>query len=268
MANSFHLHSADGLQLAGYEWRPPGTPVAHVLLVHGQGEHLGRYEFLGEVLAESGVRCVGVDLRGHGISAGRRGHVRRWSDYVMDVEAVAELLPEHFTLLGHSMGGLVALDYLAAHQERVRGMVLSGPLLGVAIEAPAWKTSLAHVLSRVLPSLRLASGIPMQELCTDADAVAMYERDSLRVKTITPRWYTEMLAAVERVWRDIDTFRTPLHLHVASLERIVDAAAMERLFKHWPGEKRRWEWEGGKHEILQEPFRQGVVAAMLEGIHG
>ena len=266
MASHFHVEAADGTELAGYEWRPEGEPSAHVLLIHGQGEHLGRYEYLGEVLAESGVRTVGVDLRGHGMSQGRRGHIKRWSDYVMDVHACADLLPEKFALIGHSMGGLIALSYLTAYAQRVRSLVLSGPLLGVAIAAPAWKTKMAGLLSRTLPGLSLASGIPLEDLCTDPEAVDLYAQDSLRVSTITPRWLTEMEAAVAQVWRSVDSFTTPLSLHVASLECIVDPAAMDQLYERWPADKRRWLWKGGKHEILQEPFRQGVVAAMLEGI--
>jgi acylglycerol lipase len=268
MANNFHLHAADGTQLAGYEWRPDGEPSCNALIIHGQGEHLGRYDYLGEVLAESGVRCIGVDLRGHGMSKGSRGHVKKWSDYVQDVSAAAEMLPETFPVIGHSMGGLIALSYLAAQPQRVRNLVLSGPLLGVAVAAPAWKTAMAGVLSKVLPGLHLASGIPLNDLCTDPEAVALYEKDSLRVKTITPRWYTEMQAEIDRIWQQLPNFTTHLSLHVAELESIVDAKQMERLYEAWPATKRRWYWQGGKHEILQEPFRQGVVAAMLEDIRG
>ncbi|MDP7061311.1 MAG: alpha/beta hydrolase [Planctomycetota bacterium] len=266
MANNFHLQAADGTELAGYEWRPEGEPTCNVLLIHGQGEHLGRYDYLGEVLTESGVRTVGVDLRGHGMSKGRRGHVKKWSDYVQDVAAAAEMLPETFPVIGHSMGGLIALSLAAAQPERVRNLVLSGPLMGVAVAAPAWKTAMAGVLSSVLPGLQLASGIPLNELCTDPEAVALYEKDGLRVKTITPRWFTEMQAEIARIEQHLPHFTIPLSLHVAEHETIVDAAANERLYAAWPTAKKRWYWQGGKHEILQEPFRQGVVAAMLEDI--
>ena len=80
MHHNFHLTTSDGVQLAANEWRPEGTPLMSVMLVHGQGEHMGRYHLFGEVLAENGVRCIGVDLRGHGISQGKRGHVKKWSD--------------------------------------------------------------------------------------------------------------------------------------------------------------------------------------------
>lgn len=264
----FHLEAADGTRLAGRSWRPQGTAEHHVLLVHGYGEHLGRYDYLGECLAEQGVRTVGVDLRGHGLSKGLRGHVRRWSDYGQDVSAVAELLPPGFTLLAHSMGGLVALDWLRDHADPVKQLVLSGPLVGEAVENPAWKKAMATTLSRILPWVPVASGIPLADLSTDADEVALFERDSLRVKTVTPRWYTEMLTAMDRVWKHVPQYVTPMHLHVAGDERIIDRAALDRLHEAWPATKERWIWEGGRHEILKEPFREGVVAAMLQGIRG
>lgn len=264
----FHVEAADGTRLAGRGWRPQGTAEHHVLLVHGLGEHLARYDYLGESLAEAGVRMVGVDLRGHGLSKGRRGHIKRWKDYVQDLDAVAELLPPHFTLLAHSMGGLVALDYLREHGDRVRNLVLSGPLVGEAVDNPKWKKSMAQVLSNLLPWIPVPNGIPMPDLCTDAEQVALFESDSLRVKTVTPRWYTEMLATVERMWKCLPEFHQPMHLHVAGEERIIDRAALDRFYEAWSGPKQRWVWEGGCHEILHEPFREGVVAAMLEGIRG
>ena len=268
LPNLFHLEAADGTQLAGREWRPAGEAEHHVLLVHGLGEHLGRYEYLGESLAEQGVRVVGVDLRGHGLSKGQRGHVRRWADYCADVDAVAELLPARCTLLAHSMGGLIALDWLRTRADRIGQLVLSGPLVGEAVDNPAWKKAMAATLSRILPRIPVANGIPMPDLCTDQEEVALFERDSLRGKTVTPRWYTEMLAAVERVWKHLPDYATPMHLHVASDERIIDRDALDRLHEGWQAPKERWIWEGGRHEILKEPFREGVVAAMLEGIRG
>ena len=77
-----------------------------------------------------------------------------------------------------------------------------------------------------------------------------------------------MQAEIGRIWQRLPNFATPLSLHVAELESIVDAKEMERLYEAWPASKKRWYWQGGKHEILQEPFRQAVVAAMLEDIRG
>lgn len=268
LPNLFHIETKDGVQLAAREWRPPGEAEHHVLVVHGFGEHMGRYEYLGECLAEQGVRTVGMDLRGHGLSKGLRGHVRRWSDYGLDVSAAAEMMPPKCTLLAHSMGGLIALDWLRENQDRIGQVILSGPLVGEAVDNPAWKKTMASTLSHLLPWVPVASGIPLRDLSTDAEEVALFERDSLRVKTVTPRWYTEMLKAIDRVWEFMPQYTSPMHLHVAGDERIIDRKALDRLYAEWPADKERWIWEGGRHEILKEPFREGVVAAMREGIAG
>ncbi len=265
-AQTYHLNSQDGTQLSVRDWRPDGPPQHQLLLVHGLGEHLGRYEGLGEALAGRGVRCLGVDLRGHGMSRGRRGHIRRWQDYVLDIAAAAEQLEAPYNLFAHSMGGLVALDFLQQHADSVRKIILSGPLVGEAVKNPEWKKKMGLILSKVLPWVPVANGIPMEDLCTDSAQVSLFENDSLRVKTITPRWYSEMLDAVERMWEYLPNYTTQMDLHVAGEERIIDRQALDRFFEQWPAEKKRWIWEGGRHEILQEPFREGVIAAIFEGL--
>jgi len=262
------VRAADGTALHARRWAALGIERARVLLVHGLGEHLGRYEETGADLASRGLRVQGCDLRGHGLSGGHRGHVERWSDYHLDLDAVCPEPP--FAVLGHSMGGLIALDWTLARLRNPSlgrtpcALVLSGPLLGVAVELPAWKRAAAGCLNRLAPRLQLANEIPLPDLCTDAGVVAAYEADPLREGRSTPRWYVEMQAARRRVRKGWAEFTMPAQFHLAGDERIVDAAEIEWASSTWPVTCSLQRWPDGRHELLQEPFRAELRAKISE----
>lgn len=264
------VRARDGTRLLRRRWLPPtGTATrARLLVVHGLGEHLGRYEEAGAFFAERGFATSGCDLRGCGLSDGRRGHVRRWTDFHQDLDACAPAAP--FAVLAHSMGGLVALDWVRARFQAPAAeslpfaLVLSGPLLDVAVPIAAWKKSVAGILSRWAPGLRMRSGVPLPLLCTDSAVVAAFERDPLRDPKSTPRWYVEMQRARARVLDALPAMRVPAQFHLAGDERIVSAEAVQAGFDNWGGPKELVRWPRGRHEILHEPFRQEVLARMAD----
>ncbi len=265
MHHNFHITTKDGLQLAANEWRPDGTPLMSVMLIHGQGEHMGRYHLVGETLAENGVRVIGVDLRGHGISEGKRGHVKRWSDYFCDLDAVAELLPAQYAIIGHSMGGLLALGFGLRNQDRVSSIAVSGPLLGVSIQPAAWKEALSGILSAIAPGLPFDSEIPMNELCSDPEAVQRFNNDALRVGTVTPRWYIEMKKEIEQVFKMAPLAKTPLFAHVGENESIVDPEMVSEIHKIWGQQSKSITvWPDCWHELFQEPSAVGIISRIFE----
>jgi len=264
-SNEAPRSASDGTRLAAYCWRPEVPAIGRVLLVHGLGEHLGRYQGIASALAATGLEVAGVDLRGFGRSGGRRGHVRRWHDYATDLDAALGILsPGPVVLLAHSMGGLVALDWLQTSPQASRStaLILSGPLVGNAIHPPAWKHHLASTLSLLCPILPFPNGIPIEDLCSVPGEVEAFRKDPLRVGTVTPRWYTEMQAALKRVWAFLPQARLPLQLHIAGEERIIDKQALERLAANWTAPITRLDWPLLYHEILHEE-RQAEVAAQM-----
>lgn len=256
--NPFSIDSQDGTKLHGTEWLPDGSPHGELLLIHGYAEHLGRYSFLGENLAHCGWRVRGVDLRGHGQSAGKRGCLRSWQDYVRDVEAAAGSLTPPFTVLAHSMGGPVALDFIRHHPQSVRALILSSPLLGVAVPAPAWKEALGKVVSRWIPDLRMKSGIDPSWISRDPVDIEEYAKDALIFDTASARWFTEMTDAVERCQQNAGKFSTPMLLHAGEGDRIVSTPASERFFEAYGGPKEKHIWPRGQHELFHDLEKEQV----------
>lgn len=246
----FTAQSADGTALRCCDWRPDGEPRRHLLLAHGLGEHLGRYEHVGAHFAEAGIRVLAPEMRGHGLSGGRRGHVRRWSEYGADLQAAAELLPADHALYAHSTGALVALDHYAATGQHPQRMVFTSPLVGVAVPAPAWKKLLARPLAVLWPTLPLSNEIRLEDLSTDPEAVEGYRIDALRVPTVTPAWYREMNRALDRLWRR-PLPDAALQLHLADDERLIDRDSLARLERAWPGLIAVHRWPA-RHELHQD----------------
>lgn len=261
---------ADGLLLHARAWAAP-EPRAALLVAHGLGEHAGRYATLAADLAVRGVSVYAPDHRGHGRSPGARGHVGRFAELVDDFEAfrrhVAAALPPGFPvfLLGHSLGGLVALRHLEEHPDAgYAGAVLSAPLLGVALRPPAWKTSLAGLLSRLAPALRLGSGIDAADLSTDEAVVAAYRADPLVHPWITSRLYTEIQAAMRLAVERRDRIRAPLLFVVPGDDRIVLAGATEAFARGLARGAEVRRFPGFRHESLNERERAAVVAEIAE----
>jgi lysophospholipase len=258
------LRAADGVRLHHASWLPH-DPRAVLLVSHGHGEHGGRYAELARFLAERGVAVHAVDHRGHGRSGGPRGHVDRFGDYVRDLEAWRRAViaghPPRLPvfLLGHSLGGLIAIRHLQAHPAAFAGAILSAPLLGIAVRAPRWKTALSGLLSRVLPRLPFGNELDPSMLSTAPGYLEAYRADTLLHPTITPRLYTEMVRAMDDAFRAPESIRVPLLVLAPTGDRVVAPEAVARFASACPGDVQVRRYEGFQHEALNEAERHRVM---------
>jgi alpha-beta hydrolase superfamily lysophospholipase len=267
------LRAADGVPLSFRAWDVAGARAA-VLVSHGLGEHGGRYADVARDLAAHGVSTFAVDHRGHGRSGGPRAYAERFERLVDDFEAfrraIVASLPDSLPvfLLGHSLGGLIAIRHLQTHPDAGwRGAVLSSPLLGVAVKAPWWKVAASGVLSRWLPSLAISNEIDPSELSRDARYVEAYRSDPLVHDKITGRLYTEFMAHVGRAHDEAGRLPRPLLFLVPGADGIVDEAAVLRFARALSGDVTIREYEGFRHEPHNELGRERVIehlAAWIE----
>src|SRR6184192_3328433 len=155
--------SRDGTTLHELHW-PASSPVGGVALIHGYGEHIARYDQVGKALAARGLTVRGIDFRGHGQSAGARGHIRRFDEYLDDLAAlIARCAPElsgrPLFLVAHSMGGLVAAEYLLKHgSEPFSAVVLSSPYFALKLKVSPIKIAAGRFFSSLIPKLALPTG--------------------------------------------------------------------------------------------------------------
>ena len=253
MMKTLDLTSADGTSLRGCLWEPDGEVVFDLVLVHGLGEHIARYDTMATQLNTRGIRVRGVDFRGHGKSGGKQGFVEQWSDYHEDIEAVARDVPGPFALYGHSMGSIVALDWLRHHEDRVFAAGISGSPIEVAAPVPAWKTGAAGLLSKLWPSLQMDNELDSAMLATDPAVAESYDKDPLVHSWATPRWLTEFNGARARIKEHAARYATPLLATWGSEDPIISGPALQAFVDSWKAPTLALPRAGMRHEVHNEP---------------
>jgi acylglycerol lipase len=260
----------DGTMLRTRAWEPQGRPWAAALLVHGLGEHSGRYEALGDRFAAAGIDVRAFDQRGFGASGGRRAYVRRWEEFGADVAARLDALRRErpdvpIVLYGHSLGGLIVLDAVVRGVVRPDLVVLSAPALGDAM--PGWLHALARAATRVLPRLAVGDGLPPDGLSRDPAIAADVAADPLNLTRVTVRLGAEAFsaqAAVRGRLAALEHLPAPTYVLHGSLDPIVPASASEMLAR-FP-EVTRVLHAGLRHECHNEPERDEVVDGILDWV--
>jgi alpha-beta hydrolase superfamily lysophospholipase len=254
--------SADGLLLFRRAWLPE-HPERAIALVHGFGEHSGRYDELGAWFAARGCAVLAFDLRGHGRSQGRRTHVDSFAEYLDDVDLLmAAARQEHgglpLLLLGHSMGGLIAVSYLQERQPTIAGAVISAPALSVP-GGP--RAALARIARRVLPRLPIAAGLDLAGLSRDPEVVRRYEADPLVERRLSVSLAAELFAAAPRAGTRGAEIRVPtLFLHGQQDPLCAPEATRALAEQVTVSGSRLLEYPLLRHEAFNEPEREQVFA--------
>ncbi len=234
-----YFYTIDGLRLYYQHCVPDSsrTPKVLLIIVHGLGEHSHRYRNVMDAMVGRQMGVALFDLRGHGRSEGRRGHIRSFRDYLQDVRQFIQLCkalhpePCRFFLVGHSLGGLIVLAYCLERIEFLSGVIASGPAIGVKLEIPNYKKILASILSAFLPSIQFQNEVHPHLLSRDPLIVESYLSDPLVHHEATARFYTETTRTMAEVRRNIPVLRLPVLFLQGENDRIVDPRATEQAFQ-------------------------------------
>jgi alpha-beta hydrolase superfamily lysophospholipase len=254
----------DGLRLY---WMSelPEQPRAHVAVVHGYGDHIGRYRPTIDVLAAQGYAVHGFDYRGHGRADGRRGFCDAWTDYLDDLAVFWERVRHEAGgrkafMLAHSHGALMAVHLLGrGGLEGVSGLVLSAPYFKLAITPPALKMMAARAVGRVLPWIPLKTELKPEDLSRDEAVQRAVRQDPLYNPLVTPRWFIESTQAQARVMTLAPEVKVPLFM-LCGAEDGVASVTTTRTFFQTVGspDKVYKEYPGMRHEPLNEIGKEEV----------
>jgi len=259
-----------GLEIYWQAWLPASPPRGIVAIAHGGAEHSGRYAWTAGRLTARDYVVYAIDHRGHGRSAGPRAYVDRIDNAVTDLHALTDLARDRHpdlpvVLLGHSMGGLIALSYALRYQDELSGLVLSAPLS--VLEANPAARMTVRALSAVAPRLPIYR-IDGTTVSRDPEVVRAYDADPLNHRGMLPARTVGEIAATVATFADrLPELRLPILTIYGSGDRLVDNAGSILVDERsGSGDSTLIAYDGLYHEVLNEPERDRVIADVTSWI--
>lgn len=253
-------------------WMPERNPTHVVLIIHGLGEHSGRYETWAQGFVKENMAVYALDLHGHGRTTGGRGHTDAFGYIYDDVQHLLNAAQlDHpdvrLHLYGHSMGGAVILGFATfrAHHADVPpivSIVTTGTAIRPGFEPPAWKLKLAAWLDKFVPWLALGNELDPNWLSSDKNIVAAYNADPLVHDRISVRWYNEWMRTIEAIRLNPKKIKCPVLMMHGAADRATSPNAAEEMaqvihakFQSWPG---------AFHELHHEPCKDQVFSSIVD----
>ncbi len=263
--------NAEGLKLYAADWHVK-NPKAVIALVHGQGEHIGRYAHVAEWYNNHDIALIGYDQQGYGRSEGKRGHAENLEVLLDDIGQFLEKTKERYPktpifLYGHSLGGGLVLHYVLRRDPIIAGLIVTSPLIRLAFEAPALKIIAGKLLRRFMPTLTLPTGLAAHFISHDPEVIAAYKSDPLVHDKLSAAAGIAILEMGDWLNKFSGVFSIPVLLMHGGGDKITDPAATKEFFGRVAGEVTHKEWEGLWHEMHNEKEKEKVFDYTLDWIN-
>lgn len=268
----FNWKSSDGLDIFARGWSPDTTPPKAVIcLVHGIGEHTLRYLHVAEFFTGKGYVLFGADLRGHGKSGGPRGHFPSIEAVLGDIDMTLEQARLHYPgvplfIYGHSLGGILVLNYVLKRNPDVKGAIVTSPGLHTAVEEQPVKVLAARILGSLFPAVTLPTGLDADAITRDGEVVNAYKRDPLVHNRMSLGFGKTMLKVIHWTLEHAGEFSRPLLLMHGMKDSIAYPSSSTEVAASLNEKCKLVMWEGGYHELHNEPFKEEVFNTMTSWI--
>lgn len=270
----FEWTSADGIRFYGQAWEPEAPMRAVVALVHGLGEHSGRYAHVAEALNGAGYALAAFDLRGHGKSTGPRGHIPSYDALMDDIAQFLQQVAERFPgrpvfLYGHSLGGDLVLNYALRRRPPLAGVICTGPTLRLGFEPPPLKVFMGRVMNFIAPTFSQSNELDVTALSRDPLVVQAYTSDPLVHDRLSARLFAGLVESARWALAHAGEFPPlPLLLEHGSADRICSPSGSREFAAQVPGDCTLKVWDGLYHEIHNEPQKGEVLAYTIAWLNG
>jgi len=253
------------------KWLPDGGPTRGVVIVvHGLGEHSGRYGNLVERLLPEGYAAYAIDHQGFGRSGGQRGHVNRFHDYAKDVHRLNEFVRveqpgQPIAVFGHSMGGLISLDYAQTFPNDAQNWIIQAPAIRAEMSVPL--VSALRLVNLVRPTFSMARPAG-GDLSRDPEVVRQFDADPLVVPISSARWLVEILSTQKRVMAKVATTPGPLLMLQGTADNLVIPAATQEFFeKVTTPDKTLLTYAGYFHELHNDIGKETPLDDIVEWLN-
>ena len=254
-------------------WPAEPASRACICLVHGLGEHSGRYQHVAEYFNRAGFSVGAFDLRGHGRSSGKRGDCTNYSILLDDIQEVLEYVVNEYQnqpciLYGHSFGGNLVLNFALRRESPADLLVATSPMLRTAQPVPAWKRAMGRILKHIAPGFRLRNGIDLDDLSSDPEIGKAYRNDELNHSFVSVRLAYDMIESGSWALNNAGLLRQPLLLMHGSDDRITSPQASTE-FAQRAGKLCTYKlWRGMRHELHNEFEHDSVLSYIAQWISG
>lgn len=267
--NEFSIKTKDNLELYGQGWFPESGAKKIILLIHGIGEHSGRYAEWASWFVEKKYSVFTFDLRGHGQSQGKRGHVPSVHHFLDDVQLFKHYVQEMFpqiplVLYGHSMGGNIILNYLLEREQDFSAAIAGSPWIKIPFSIPALKLGLAKFANTVFPGLLQPTGLVVEHISRSTAVVEAYKADPLNHDKISARMFMELYMSGLMMASKAGIIKLPLLVMHGTEDQITSAKASEEFVKNANDNVQLKLWDEAFHELHNEPNNQEVFEYILE----
>ncbi len=262
---TFNLHN---IELQGQYWAPIGVKGV-IVLVHGMGEHMLRYEkSVIPHLMDSGYAIVAFDLYGHGRSKGKRGHCPSYKSLLDAVDYTITMAKTLFSqkevyLYGHSLGGNIVINYVLNKEHTLKGAIATSPFLRLAFVPPKWKMALGKLLLHALPSLTLSSELDTKAITRDLNEVKHYEEDVLIHDRISPMYSFPIFDAGEQAMKKADELDIPMLVLHGTGDRITDYKGSQDFCRNANNAQLEL-FENGHHELHHDLCKEEFIKTILK----
>lgn len=268
-AVQFTIQAKDGLNLHAKTWPPEQPPKAVVCLVHGLGEHSGRYSHVAQALNHAGYAVLAFDLRGHGRSGGPRGHAPSSEAFLEDIDCLLETASRRYPgapqfLYGHSLGGALVLYYTLRRKPGVAGVVSTSPGLRSPLVEQKLKVIFAKALAAILPAMTLPTGLEIELLSHDPQVVQVYKNDPLVHDKASLAMASSTIQAIEWTMKHAAEFEPPLLLVHGTEDKLTYPSGSQEFAARVGGRCTLRLWEGLYHETHNEPEKDLVIAEIIQ----
>ncbi|MGE5420131.1 MAG: lysophospholipase [Chloroflexota bacterium] len=265
-----NLRLRNGQLLNGIIQSPGENPHGVILLVHGIGEHVRRYNHWADLFRKENYAFAALDLPGHGRSEGGRGRIKKYSNVYELIDLLLKTGSRTFPgvplyLYGHSMGGGIVLDYTLRYQPKVKAVIATSPWLRLAFEPSKFKILLAEAAKSILPGIVQPSGLNTVYLSHDRSVVDVYNNDPLVHDKISVAFFAGATSSAKFALAHASELKVPLLL-VHGSDDMICSPEGSRQFASKTRLAELKIWEGGYHELHNEPFREEVFRFILNWI--
>jgi alpha-beta hydrolase superfamily lysophospholipase len=264
----------DGKKVFAQAWLPGTEPRAIINLIHGLGEHSGRYAHWGKLFAEEGFAMLGMDLFGNGQTEGRTAHVRNYQLLLDQVDLMLARAEENFPgvpriLYGHSLGGNIAINYAISKDPPVSALIASSPWLRLSFRISPVERSAVRIVNAIVPGLRIgAKGVHAERLSHDPEHWEDVRQDPLNHNKISIRYLHEVITMGEYAIENASRLNIPFLLIHGDADEITSHKASEELVANISGKAKLKIWEGLRHELHNEFEQKEVFRYVKEWIGG